>query len=79
MPHDACKPAGVTVADVLGTDLPATVGLSGLKPLPPPPEEARLQGRRHSRERDARHPGGPDGLCQGGTLVGLARFELATP
>ncbi len=29
------------------------VGLSGLKPLPPPPEEARLHGRRHSRERDA--------------------------
>jgi cyclopropane-fatty-acyl-phospholipid synthase len=29
------------------------VGLSGLKPLPPPPEEARLRGRRHSRERDA--------------------------
>jgi cyclopropane-fatty-acyl-phospholipid synthase len=29
------------------------VGVSGLKPLPPPPEEARLHGRRHSRERDA--------------------------
>jgi cyclopropane-fatty-acyl-phospholipid synthase len=29
------------------------VGLSGLKPLPPPPEEARLRGRRHSRARDA--------------------------
>ncbi len=29
------------------------VGLSGLKPLPPPPEEARLHGRRHSRARDA--------------------------
>ena len=27
--------------------------MSGLKPLPPPPEEARLHGRRHSRERDA--------------------------
>jgi cyclopropane-fatty-acyl-phospholipid synthase len=29
------------------------VGLKGLRPLPPPPEEAHLQGRRHSRERDA--------------------------
>ena len=29
------------------------VGIAGLKPLPPPPEEARLHGRRHSRARDA--------------------------
>jgi cyclopropane-fatty-acyl-phospholipid synthase len=29
------------------------VGLSGLRPLAPPPEEARIRGRRHSRERDA--------------------------
>ncbi len=29
------------------------LGLRGLKPLPPPPEEARLRGRRHSRARDA--------------------------
>ncbi|MDQ1432774.1 MAG: cyclopropane-fatty-acyl-phospholipid synthase [Actinomycetota bacterium] len=29
------------------------VGWAGLKPLPPPPEEARLRGRRHSRTRDA--------------------------
>ena len=29
------------------------VGWAGLKPLPPPPEEARLRGRRHSRARDA--------------------------
>jgi len=29
------------------------VGRVGVKPLPPPPEEARLRGRRHSRERDA--------------------------
>jgi cyclopropane-fatty-acyl-phospholipid synthase len=29
------------------------VGLRGLRPLPPPREEARLHGRRHSRERDA--------------------------
>ena len=30
-----------------------TVGIDGLKPLPPPPEEARVRGRRHSKERDA--------------------------
>jgi cyclopropane-fatty-acyl-phospholipid synthase len=29
------------------------VGLDGLRPLPPPPEEARLRGRRHSKSRDA--------------------------
>jgi cyclopropane-fatty-acyl-phospholipid synthase len=29
------------------------VGWKGLKPLPPPPEEARMHGRRHSRQRDA--------------------------
>ncbi|HEY3673079.1 MAG TPA: cyclopropane-fatty-acyl-phospholipid synthase family protein [Acidimicrobiia bacterium] len=29
------------------------VGWKGLKPLAPPPEEARLHGRRHSRARDA--------------------------
>src|SRR5215218_9062684 len=29
------------------------VGWKGLKPLPAPPEEARLRGRRHSKERDA--------------------------
>jgi cyclopropane-fatty-acyl-phospholipid synthase len=29
------------------------LGLDGLRPLPPPPEEARLQGRRHSKGRDA--------------------------
>src|SRR3954466_5560793 len=28
-------------------------GWKGMKPLPPPPEEARLRGRRHSRQRDA--------------------------
>jgi len=35
--------------------LARTVGVDGLKPLPPPPEEARLRGRgrRHSKERDA--------------------------
>jgi cyclopropane-fatty-acyl-phospholipid synthase len=30
-----------------------TVGVRGLRPLPPPPEEARLRGRRHTRRRDA--------------------------
>jgi cyclopropane-fatty-acyl-phospholipid synthase len=29
------------------------VGPQGLRPLPPPPEEARLRGRRHTRRRDA--------------------------
>ena len=29
------------------------IGLSDLRPLPPPPEEARLRGRRHSKQRDA--------------------------
>src|SRR5947209_17747148 len=29
------------------------VGAGGLRPLPPPPEEAHLRGRRHSKERDA--------------------------
>jgi len=29
------------------------IGIKGLRPLPPPPEEARLRGRRHSRSRDA--------------------------
>jgi len=30
------------------------VGVDGLRPLPVPPEEARLHGRRHTRRRDAR-------------------------
>jgi cyclopropane-fatty-acyl-phospholipid synthase len=29
------------------------VGVGGLRPLPPPPEEARLRGRPHTRARDA--------------------------
>jgi len=29
------------------------LGTAGLRPLPPPPEEAHLRGRRHSKERDA--------------------------
>ena len=29
------------------------LGVRNLKPLSPPPEEARLRGRRHSKERDA--------------------------
>jgi cyclopropane-fatty-acyl-phospholipid synthase len=31
----------------------ALVGASGLRPLPNPPEEVHLHGRRHSKERDA--------------------------
>jgi cyclopropane-fatty-acyl-phospholipid synthase len=34
-------------------DLARLAGTAGLRPLPPPPEEARLHGRRHSKERDA--------------------------
>jgi cyclopropane-fatty-acyl-phospholipid synthase len=34
-------------------DLARLAGAAGLRPLPPPPEEARLRGRRHSKERDA--------------------------
>jgi cyclopropane-fatty-acyl-phospholipid synthase len=34
-------------------ELVRTVGVDGLRPLPPPPEESRLHGARHSRERDA--------------------------
>jgi cyclopropane-fatty-acyl-phospholipid synthase len=37
----------------LVADLAKTVGTDGLKPLPRPPEEARLRGSRHSKERDA--------------------------
>ncbi len=33
--------------------LARAVGVDGLRPLPPPPEEARVRGRRHSKERDA--------------------------
>ncbi len=33
--------------------LARTAGVEGLRPLPPPPEEARVRGRRHSKERDA--------------------------
>jgi len=33
--------------------LARTAGVDGLRPLPPPPEEARVRGRRHSKERDA--------------------------
>ena len=34
-------------------ELARIAGTAGLRPLPPPPEEARLRGRRHSKERDA--------------------------
>jgi cyclopropane-fatty-acyl-phospholipid synthase len=34
-------------------DLARLAGTAGLRRLPPPPEEARLHGRRHSKERDA--------------------------
>jgi cyclopropane-fatty-acyl-phospholipid synthase len=34
-------------------DLARIAGVAGLWPLPPPPEETRLRGRRHSKGRDA--------------------------
>jgi len=34
-------------------ELARLAGVAGLRPLPPPPEEARLRGRRHSKDRDA--------------------------
>ena len=34
-------------------ELAKVAGVSSLRPLPPPAEEARLRGRRHSKERDA--------------------------
>jgi cyclopropane-fatty-acyl-phospholipid synthase len=37
----------------LVADLVKILGPSGLRPLPPPPEEAHLHGRKHSKERDA--------------------------
>jgi cyclopropane-fatty-acyl-phospholipid synthase len=46
LPAVRLKPAQVAaMARYLGPD--------ALRPLPPPPEEARLHGRRHSKERDA--------------------------
>ena len=36
-----------------GSSSPRIAGVAGLRPLPPPPEEARLRGRRHSKDRDA--------------------------
>jgi len=34
-------------------ELAKAAGVQSLRPLPPPPEEARMRGRRHSKERDA--------------------------
>ena len=39
------------VGDVV--ELVRRLGAAGIRPLPPPPEEARLHGRRHSKARDA--------------------------
>lgn len=46
LPHVRLRPADLAAAARL-------VGVEGLRPLPPPPEEARLRGRLHSRARDA--------------------------
>jgi cyclopropane-fatty-acyl-phospholipid synthase len=37
----------------LFVDVAKLLGPGGLRPLPPPPEEARLHGLRHTRERDS--------------------------
>ncbi|MGH9136833.1 MAG: class I SAM-dependent methyltransferase [Acidimicrobiales bacterium] len=34
-------------------DIVRVLGVRGVQPVPPPPEEARLHGRRHSKARDA--------------------------
>jgi cyclopropane-fatty-acyl-phospholipid synthase len=44
---------GVRLGPARVAALARHVGVDGLRPLPPPPEEARLRGRRHSKERDA--------------------------
>jgi cyclopropane-fatty-acyl-phospholipid synthase len=43
----------VRLAPVHLVEIARLLGLDGLRPLPPPPEEARLHGRRHSKGRDA--------------------------
>ncbi len=49
--QDRLEDLKVSPAQVLGAL--RILGLRELKPLAPPPEEARLHGRRHSKERDA--------------------------
>ena len=46
-------PAQLKLSPKLWAAAAKLIGLEGLKPLPPPPEEARLRGRRHSKGRDA--------------------------
>ncbi|MFN0093051.1 MAG: class I SAM-dependent methyltransferase [Acidimicrobiales bacterium] len=45
--------ADVKLSPTRLAELARAVGLDALHRLPPPPEEARIRGRRHSRERDA--------------------------
>jgi cyclopropane-fatty-acyl-phospholipid synthase len=44
---------GLRLSSSQWTSLVRLLGATSLRRLPPPPEEARLRGRRHSRERDA--------------------------
>jgi cyclopropane-fatty-acyl-phospholipid synthase len=44
---------GLRLSSAQWTSLVRLLGSASLRPLPPPAEEARLRGRRHSRERDA--------------------------
>ncbi len=46
LPHARLGPRQIAKAARL-------LGVENLRPLPPPPEEAKLSGRRHSKERDA--------------------------
>jgi cyclopropane-fatty-acyl-phospholipid synthase len=49
--QDQLENVKVTPAQIV--ELVKLVGVKNLRPLPPPPEEARLHGRRHSLARDA--------------------------
>jgi cyclopropane-fatty-acyl-phospholipid synthase len=49
--QDRLESVKITPTQIL--ELVKLVGVKNLKPLPPPPEEARMRGRRHSLARDA--------------------------
>jgi len=46
-------PNGLHLSSQQWLDALKLVGKTGLRPLPPPPEEVKLKGRRHSKARDA--------------------------
>ena len=49
--QDQLENVKVTPAQIVGAL--KLLGVKALRPLPPPPEEARMHGRRHSKARDA--------------------------